>query len=338
MPKIRRTAPAHVGRFSFPASIVRQNDYTFFSATVSGKSLLDNCFVSRRMENEAGGFNRSLSTARARDIARYLERGLTIPTNIILSAQTAANLEFDEVSGQISWASDSQSFLVLDGQHRLFSMEYAKSDYDFVVAIYDGLSRQDEVQLFIDINTNQKGVPPALLLDIKHLAGVETDTETQLRRLFDAVANDRSSPLRGQMSPSATKSGFVSRVSFNAALKKRVEAGPLTNVRTPEDQARLVINYLVAADRIIAGSGAVTNRLNKSTVLQAFFEIFDEVVTLTLESAHNLKPDALTGTMAPLTQIAFDAYIGSNRPSKGRLVADMRAALLPSAAVTSDML
>jgi DNA sulfur modification protein DndB len=227
---------------------------------------------------------------------------------------------------------------VLDGQHRLFSMAYTEQDYYFVVAIYDQLSTQDEVQLFIDINTNQKGVPPALLLDIKHLAGTETDIETQLRRLFDDVATDRHSPLLGQMSPSATRSGYVSRVSFNAALKKRLEAGPLANLRSTEDQARLVINYLIAADRVLVTSGAVNNKLNKATVLQAFFEIFDEVVNLTLERAHSLKPDDLTETMIPLSRVPFDMYIGSNRPSKAKLVADMRAALLPTSSVTSDML
>jgi len=213
-----------------------------------------------------------------------------------------------------------------------------KNDYDFVVATFDGLSRQDEVQLFIDINTNQKGVPPALLLDIKHLAGAETDIETQLRGLFDAVSSDRSSPLRGQLSPAATKAGFVSRVSFNSALKRHLEAGPLANVTSSEDQARLVINYLIASDRVITASGAVNNRLNKSTILQAFFDVFDDVVTMTLERAQALKPDDLSQTMAPLSRLDFDSYIGSNRPSKARLVSDMRAALLPTAPVTSDML
>lgn len=324
------------GRVSVSVSIVKQNDFQFYSAIVPGKALLASCFVSRRGDETKGGFNRALSAARARDIARYLDRGSTIPTNIIVSAQIGSGMEIE--NGTLSWEPNGANFLVLDGQHRLFSMEYTERDYDFVVAIYDDLSAQDEVQLFIDINTNQKGVPPALLLDIKHLAGTETNIETQLRALFDAISNERISPLYGRMSPSSTRSGYISRVTFNAALKKRLEAGPLANLNSQEDQIRLVLNYLIASDRVITASGAVNNRLNKSTVLQAFFEIFDEVVNLTLEQKSSLKPDDLSEVMAPLTRIEYDMYIGSNRPSKGRLVADMRAALMPRSSVTSDML
>lgn len=319
-----------------PATVVRQNGYQFYSVTVSGKALLESCFVSRRTDDKRGGFNRALSATRARDIARYLDRGSSIPTNIILSAQKRSGLTF--ANGELSWEPNGDNFLVLDGQHRLFSMEYTRSDYDFVVAVYDGLSAQDEVQLFIDINTNQKGVPPALLLDIKHLAGTESDIESKLRALFDTVSKDKRSPLFGRMSASSTRSGFISRVTFNAALRKRLEAGPLANLRSEEDQARLVINFLIAADRTIEASGAVSNRLNKSTILQAYFDLFDEVVNLALEQLNSLKPDDLSEVMAPLTRIDYDSYIGSNRPSKGRLVADMRANLIPSTSVTSDML
>jgi DNA sulfur modification protein DndB len=216
-------------------------------------------------------------------------------------------------------------------------MEHTSHDFSFVVAIYNDLSRQDEVQLFIDINTNQKGVPPALLLDIKQLAGAETTIEEKLRRLFDLISADRSTPLYGRFSPAAKTAGSISRVTFNTALKKPVEAGVLATMAT-DDQARLVANYLIAADRVIVSSGAQNNDLTKATILQSFFEIFNEVADQTLARSGNLKPDALTETLAPLNEIDFDGYLGSNRPSKGKLVADMRSALITAPSVTADML
>ncbi|HSH59433.1 MAG TPA: DGQHR domain-containing protein [Acidimicrobiales bacterium] len=313
-----------------------QNRFTFYSAVVPGKALLHACFVSRRTDDPLEGFNRSLSRTRAIDIARYLERGFSIPTNIILSAQPEGGLEFSR--GKVSWEEvPGRSFLVIDGQHRLFSMEHTERDFQFVVAIYNELSRQDEVQLFIDINTNQKGVPPALLLDIKQLAGSETTLEEKLRRLFDALAADRSTPLYGRFSPSAKASGKISRVTFNTALRKPVEAGVLAAMPV-EDQAKLIANYLVAADRVVVSSGARNNDLTKATILQAFFEIFNDVADQTLARAGNLRPNALTETLAPLNAIDFDAYLGSNRPSKAKLVADMRQALITPPPVTADML
>jgi DNA sulfur modification protein DndB len=276
--------------------------------------------------------------SRAREIARYLETDhSSIPTNIVLSAQAAANLSYRR--GRLTWdEAPSDAFLVLDGQHRLFSMQHTDLDYDFGVAIYEGLTPQREVQLFVDINTKQKGVPPALLLDIKQLAGSETTTEEKLRRLFDAVAGDASSPLRGQMSPAATKAGMVSRVTFNSALKKPMDTGPLGQTDSEEDRARLVINYLTAVRRILRQSGAQRNDLTKATILQAFFEIFDEVVEQTLGRDGALRPDNLTSTLEPLIALEFDEYVGSNRPSKAKLVGDMRAQLTSAPPVTSDML
>jgi hypothetical protein len=180
-------------------------------------------------------------------------------------------------------------------------------------------------------------VPPSLLLDIKQLAGTETSTESQLRELFDTVAQSPQSPLKGRLSPSAAKPGFVSRVTFNTALKKPLEAGVLADM--PQDQrVRLVVNYLSACDRIIRGAGAQRNDLTKGTILQAFFEVLNDVVELTLQRNARLRPDDLAETMRPFLAMDFDAYIGSNRPSRAKLVADLRANLLGRRIVTPEML
>jgi DGQHR domain-containing protein len=323
---------------TFSATRVAYNDFTYYVAVVSGKLLLANSRVSRRTDDPQHGFNRNLQISRAREIARYLElEHSSIPTNIVLSAQPEANLAFRR--GRLTWdEAPGDAFLVLDGQHRLFSMQHTDLDYDFGVAIYADLTAQQEVQLFVDINTKQKGVPPALLLDIKQLAGSETTTEEKLRRLFDAVAQDPDSPLRGQMSPAATKSGMISRVTFNTALKKPMETGTLSQTDNDPDRARLVINYLTAARRIMRQSGAQRNDLTKATILQAFFEIFDEVVDQTLQRDRALRPDNFTESLLPLTALDFDQYVGSNRPSKAQLVADMRAQLTNAPLVTADML
>jgi hypothetical protein len=49
-----------------------------------------------------------------------------------------------------------------------------------LVAKYEGLSRAEETKLFIDINTNQRGAPAALLLDIKQLDQIKTAKENSV--------------------------------------------------------------------------------------------------------------------------------------------------------------
>jgi len=318
-----------------PAARVSHNEFSFYSTVIPGKQLLAASTVSRRSEDAIAGFNRALSHPRAREIARYLDqRSLSIPTNLILSAQRSANIRFED--GTLSWDSVPGAFLVLDGQHRLFSMSYAEHDYDFLCAIYDGLTPSQEVQLFIDINTNQIGVPPSLLLDIKQLAGTETSEEERLRQLFDIVGSDRGSPLQGLLSPAAARTGYVSRVTFNGALKRPISSGVLSSLPSVEDQARLLINYLSAANRTLVAANSQKN-LTKSTLLQAFCEVMDLVVEQTLGRAGRLKRDDLVETMEPLQRIDFDSYIGGARPSKVKLVADMRACLVSGPILTADM-
>ena len=71
----------------------------------------------------------------------------------------------------------------------------------------------------MDINTKQRPVPNELLLAIKRLAQTETNEEAVLKDIFDAFDKDSGSPLLGLMSSAERKSGKISRVTFNAALK-----------------------------------------------------------------------------------------------------------------------
>jgi DGQHR domain-containing protein len=323
---------------TLPAQRVNYNGYTFFAVVMDGKELLEASFVRRRQEQPRRGFQRVLNVARAREIARYLDNDhLTIPTNVVVSAQAVADLSYR--NGHLNWSGEPKSFLVLDGQHRLAAMDYTDEPYDLLVAVYDDLTPQQEVRLFVDINTKQKGVPPALLLDIKQLAGTESDEESQLRELFDFLASERGSPLKGLLNPSGGGRGQVSRVTFNSAVKPLLTGrylGPSNLTKT--HRKNLLLNYIIASDRTLRASGATRNGLTTATVLHAFLELFDEIVQMTLERANSARADDLTATMMPLVDLDFDSHTGSNRPARARLASEMRGLLAPDLSFTDDML
>lgn len=145
-----------------------QNDKTFFVSILPNDVLRSICFVSRRDEDPEKGFQRTLNETRAKDIARYLDelKG-TIPSALILSAQDNARFAYDSNKGELSFVTNSNSFMVLDGQHRLYGLIKATKNYSIPVIIFNKLNTAQEVNLFIDINTTQKGVPTTLLLVIK---------------------------------------------------------------------------------------------------------------------------------------------------------------------------
>ena len=208
----------------FNALECTQNNQTFLLTILPNDILKEVCFVSRRDEDPIKGFQRSLNESRARDIAKYLDNlNGVIPSALILSAQPNAKLNYDKKSSQIRFETHQNSFMVLDGQHRLYGLIKAEKTYQMPVIIFNDLNATKEVTLFIDINTTQKGVPTTLLLDIKNLSGRETKKEDLQRQLFDKLNTD--SVLAGLLSPAKSKVGKITRVSFNQATNELFENG-----------------------------------------------------------------------------------------------------------------
>jgi DGQHR domain-containing protein len=201
-------------------SLVRQGEHRFYSLTLPSELLAETCFVIAREEDPRKGFQRTLDEKRAREIAAYIDSGLgTIPSAIILSAQSDAELDYDRHNKSLSFNRIRKAFLIIDGQHRVFGFMLAKTAFRVPVIIYSGLSRRDETRLFIDINSKQKGVPAELLLDIKKLAEYEKSEEELLREIFDTFMQEPASALYGRLSPSSKSAGRISRSVFNTAFK-----------------------------------------------------------------------------------------------------------------------
>ena len=199
--------------------LVTQGINRFYTLTISSEILAKICFVTTREEDPKAGFQRLLDKKRAQEIADYIDSGASIPNSIVLSAQPDAELEEIKKGKIISFFERPKSFLVLDGQHRVYGFSLAKTKLRVPVVIYNNLTRQEESRLFIDINTKQRPVPNELLLDIKKLAERETDSEQLLREIFDLFYNSTDSPLLGLLSPSERTKSKLTRVTFNQAFK-----------------------------------------------------------------------------------------------------------------------
>ena len=195
-------------RESISAVLITQGNHRFFTVALPISVLASTCTVSTRVDDPEIGFQRQLDEKRALRIAAYIDEGFgCIPTSIILSAQEASDFIYDSKSKTISFASIPKAFLILDGQHRVYGFKKATSDLRVPVVIFSGLSRVDEARLFIDINTEARPVPNELLLDIKSLAKYENEEEEFVRSVFDLLANEPTSCMRGLMSPAERTSG-----------------------------------------------------------------------------------------------------------------------------------
>lgn len=270
-------APSPGDRVRYAVSLILQSNKQFFSLTMPTDILANCSYVTTRDEDRDTGFQRVLDKKRAKDIAQYIDSGVgTIPGSIILSAQPDAAIKLVGGGKTIEFSYSPKSFLVLDGQHRVFGFSLAETALRVPVVIYSGLTPTEEARLFIDINTKQRQVPNELLLDIKQLAEREDQRETLLREIFDLFAEESSSTLVGLMSSASRQKNLISRVTFNLAFKSVLS---VFSSPTPQHVFQVTNAYLAAFADVLERLG-IGDKLTSPTVFRAIMETFPEVVRI----------------------------------------------------------
>jgi DGQHR domain-containing protein len=264
-------AKSDVVRFS--SSLVTQGSHRFYTLTMPSDILAECSYVSNRFDDPEEGFQRRLDKKRASEIADYIDSGFgTIPSAVVLSAQSAAELKDLGRGKTVQFKVGPKSFLVLDGQHRVYGFSLAKTALRVPVVIYNGLSRAEEARLFIDINTKQRPVPNELLLDIKALAKDEGDDERLLREVFDEFYGNPNSALLGKLSKASKAGKRISRVTFNLAAKPLI---PVFSGRDAGEVYTALNGYLIAVVHGLMQIG-VQESLTNPTVFRAFMYVFTE--------------------------------------------------------------
>jgi DGQHR domain-containing protein len=260
---------------SFSASLITQGEHKFFTLTLPMSILADACFVVEREKDTNAGFQRLLDENRAFEIANYIdnENGV-IPTSIILSAQPETDFQYNSAKKTVSFVPTKNSFLIIDGQHRVYGFKKAKSDLRVPVVIFSGLSKTQEARLFIDINTKQKPVPNELLLDIKNLARYESENEEYMRALYDYFYDKADSFFKGLMTPTKKEKNKITRVTFNNAIK---HALPQIINNQPETVYGILNNYFYAFSRTMTSTDNPKLLLTNPTLFTAVTSIFPKV-------------------------------------------------------------
>lgn len=320
---------------SYPCLAVTQNKHRFFVTTIPVSDLFGSCFVSRRSEDNLNGFQRELNKQRAEEIAIYLKQGNgSIPTNVVLSAQDETSITYSPRNKTISYERVPRGFLALDGQHRLWGYQicYQKYgiDHRVPVSVYFGLTRADEAKLFIDINTKQVGVPAALLLDIQHVAKMESERDSILRALFDRLSQDSNLQISTKLSPSRSVNGKISRVTFNRAVGLALDS-PVLRDSDGDKRYSLMSNYLQAFERELDKPSLLT----RSAFFEAIFENFEDSIRQSILSYKNAKMESLRKVIRPVAKYEYSPAILA---STGLLKKAVKAALTGAVSISADML
>jgi DNA sulfur modification protein DndB len=113
---------------------------------------------------------------------------------------------------------------IIDGQHRVYG--YANSKYiannTIPVVAFNGLDTIEQLEIFMDINQNQKAVSPSLRLDLEEDLYWDSDrADSRLKALRSSIikklANSESSPLFNKISVGEDKATLTFK-PFTTAL------------------------------------------------------------------------------------------------------------------------
>ena len=151
-----------------PAFRFVQGKYTLYAFVIDAKTAWEIFSISRKTDDSSDedfGYQRILSPSRLANITKYISGGKPIPNSILVSLD---NAHYNTHKQTIIIPKGSDVGWVIDGQHRLAGAFQAhnKINISMLVVAFIGLTNVEQVEQFITINDEARGVPKSILLDL----------------------------------------------------------------------------------------------------------------------------------------------------------------------------
>ncbi len=238
----------------FPSVEFKQGKHTVYFFSAKAKELWNIVSINRRVEDKDEGYQRSLSQSRVNSISRYVDAGNALPQSILISFDEGepikkANKTFLRIKNikDAGW--------VIDGQHRLVGSQKATTDVNLPVLAFVGLELQQQIQLFITINQEAKGVPASLYLDLLKNLPNRNPQEVAKERAADIATElkkDEESPFYAKIVvTTAPRKGELSLINFVRKVTPLIQPGKgILQVYTEIEQRGIISNYYKALKNI----------------------------------------------------------------------------------------
>lgn len=173
--------------------------YIFF---INPKKLLEFSYVARRERGEEHYYQRFIKADRLKAVVKFLDekRGI-FPTNVIISINkpifSVEKTEKGAEIGFLEFPENYRSCWVIDGQHRLYGFCHSESTIPVPVLAFERLDLERHARFFLEINKEQRTVPPDLLWDLEGL--LRKDEEEGIISRICKRLNSQKGPLEGRI-------------------------------------------------------------------------------------------------------------------------------------------
>lgn len=247
--KATKKAARRVNNLKFPCQVFTQGNTEIILFYGNAKDLNKLCQANQFNDESEDGYQRVVSPSRRKKIAQFLNEGNMIPMSILLSLTKA---KVNSSKTEITIPETKESGWIIDGQHRLAGASDAKEDVILPVVAIIGLTQQEQVDLFVTINKEQKGVPTSLYYELlKKLPKKLDEKQIQADRAADlarALRTDEKSPYFNRIVTSTSpKPGQLSMTNFVRKLSPYMKRGSgRLNAFTDDQRVKIMNNLIVA--------------------------------------------------------------------------------------------
>ncbi|MEE8163139.1 MAG: DGQHR domain-containing protein [Anaerolineae bacterium] len=258
----------------------KEGRVNLYLTVVPISQLLQQCRVDYFREDNPRGYQRPLKRARLKQVSAFIqhEEGI-LPISILLCIRQPNRAEFqpetyvDKVNDGVPQPGvlaipQSVTLWVVDGQHRLYGLEYAfnkdsverAKDYLLPVTIVEGIDSYEEMRHFHIINTRHRGVPTDMvdhhLLRMWELEGAailsKEGERSYLRaraaKLCDLLRNTPDSPWFQKVKVAGHKAvpnQLIGQHTMVASMESALKDAFIKRL-SDEDVGKILLNYWYA--------------------------------------------------------------------------------------------
>ena len=228
-----------------------------------------------------------MSASRVNAISKYVNKGKPIPLSVLVSLEK--KVEIDKKRKTITFPPSADLGWVIDGQHRLAGIHKSNAKFEIGVIAFVGLSTEEQVEQFVVINREGKGVPTSLYYDLlKTLPKKKSDSEFAKERAADiasALKKDEESPFFNRIVVVTPPTrGQLSLTNFVRKIAPIVQPNKgKFEIYTEPEQRQIIDNYYqglkLAFPKDFKGSNSVFFKtIGFGALINALPTVFDLAV------------------------------------------------------------
>lgn len=318
---------------------ITQGDVKFYAFKIKASVLWPMVSINRRAETEDRGYQRVLSMGRVKAVSDHINAGRPLPNSVLIALDEA---KWNPTKGILSIPAGKDIGWVIDGQHRIAGAHEAKdeTDIELLVAAFVEADYEFQIEQFITINREQKGVPTSLVYDLlSHLPGKKKPSDIAVDRAAE-IANELRrdpGPLKGRIVVTQSPGkGQISITNFVRKISPLVhpERGILKTFTLPE-QKKIFDNYFEAIRQIYPDEWTKSDNIFFKTVgFGAMMNVFDDIWQIVLSTQHSFSVSDIKVVLKRVSDFDFSQWNSYGSGNKAELEAaqDYRTDLLRSRA------